>query len=70
MVSGEIIEHHQHTRHGDPDDPLTDDELNDKFTELTSHRIGQTAAQGLSLQIWQDSATLVTDLSKEWALKE
>lgn len=36
LTSGEVIEHFQPTRKGDPDDPLTDAELFEKYDELTA----------------------------------
>ena len=36
LMSGESIEHFQPTRKGDPDDPLTDAELFEKYDELTA----------------------------------
>lgn len=36
LNSGEVIEHFQPTRKGDPDDPLTDAELFEKFDELAA----------------------------------
>jgi hypothetical protein len=35
-----VFTHGQHTRKGDPDLPLSDAELNAKFTELTSPVLG------------------------------
>ncbi len=36
LKSGEVVEHFQPTRKGDPDDPLTDAELFEKYDELTA----------------------------------
>lgn len=53
LADGRTLRHHQTTRHGDPDDPLTDAELTDKFHELTTPAIGRTAAETLLAQLWQ-----------------
>jgi 2-methylcitrate dehydratase PrpD len=69
MNSGEVFEHHQQTRHGDPDDPLTDDELNEKFQELSTTRVGEIAVRDLSALIWQGENNLVANLSSYWRLQ-
>jgi hypothetical protein len=47
MRDGSVHEHYQKTRRGDPDMPLTDDELEDKFMELTGPVMGDKASIGL-----------------------
>jgi 2-methylcitrate dehydratase PrpD len=47
MKDGQQRRHEQPTRKGDPDAPLTDDELAMKFRELASPVIGRAAAQDL-----------------------
>ncbi|HET9903898.1 MAG TPA: MmgE/PrpD family protein [Xanthobacteraceae bacterium] len=42
---GRRFTHLQHTRKGDPDDPLSDSELDEKFLELASPVLGQADAQ-------------------------
>ena len=42
----------QPTRKGDPDLPLTDEELNGKFLELASPVLGSDAAQRLLAELW------------------
>jgi 2-methylcitrate dehydratase PrpD len=42
---GRRFAHLQHTRKGDPDDPLSDVELDEKFLELSSPVLGRAAAQ-------------------------
>ena len=37
---------------GDPELPLTDEELNDKFTELAEPVLGKAAAAALLKQLW------------------
>ncbi len=46
LTSGEVLEHFQPTRKGDPDDPLSDAELFEKYDELTTGVVNaQDAAQ-------------------------
>ncbi|WP_062310931.1 MmgE/PrpD family protein [Polynucleobacter sinensis] len=67
MSDGSVYSHHQHTRHGDPDEPLTDQELLDKFIELTESRISLASAQGLSDAILSQGQGSVRDLSRFWS---
>lgn len=46
-VSGERLTERRHTRKGDPDDPLSETELVDKFHELTDPVIGRGAGEVL-----------------------
>jgi 2-methylcitrate dehydratase PrpD len=66
LNSGEIFAIHQATRHGDPDDPLTDAELLDKFVELTESRIGQPKSEALSRAILGVEDVPVSSLSAYW----
>lgn len=66
LTSGERLVHHQTTRHGDPDDALTDTELMDKFMELSSPRIGEGQARRLAEQIMGEGDRPVSDLSRCW----
>ena len=52
LADGRTLRHHQTTRHGDPDDPLTDAELTDKFFELTTPAVGREAAADLLARLW------------------
>ena len=47
-------------RKGDPEAPLTDADLNDKFAELAA--IGEAVAQCLRQQLWQMERLQVADL--------
>jgi 2-methylcitrate dehydratase PrpD len=67
MKDGSVYSHHQHTRHGDPDEPLTDQELLDKFIELTEPRIGLPSAYSLSNALLNKSSVSISSLSKIWA---
>jgi 2-methylcitrate dehydratase PrpD len=51
--SGQSIKHYQHTRKGDPDLPLSDDELNEKFTELTVPLLGEDKTEKLLKNLWR-----------------
>ena len=69
MNNGEVYEHHQQTRHGDPDDPLTDAELVDKFTELSTPRIGEQAVTELIEWTWKSRNETVERLENLWKIK-
>jgi len=49
---GRRLEHFQPNRKGDPEQPLTDAELEGKFLELASPVIGSERARALLSQIW------------------
>ena len=51
MVDGRRYTHFQPTRKGDPEMPLSDDELDDKFMELTMPVIGEAPARALLAQL-------------------
>lgn len=51
-IDGRKFTHFQPTRKGDPEMPLTDDELNDKFLELATPVVGEPAARALLDQLW------------------
>ena len=67
MKDGSVYSHYQHTRHGDPDEPLTDQELLDKFIELAEPRIGLSSAHSLSSALLNTSPSSISSLSKIWA---
>jgi 2-methylcitrate dehydratase PrpD len=52
LRDGRVIEHFAPCRKGDPEAPLTDADLNDKFLELASPVIGDAAARTLLEQLW------------------
>ncbi|HET9664647.1 MAG TPA: MmgE/PrpD family protein [Burkholderiales bacterium] len=52
MVDGRKYAHFQPTRKGDPEMPLSDEELNGKFTELAVPVIGEEPARALLAQLW------------------
>ena len=51
-ADGRKFTHFQPTRKGDPEMPLTDDELNDKYLELATPVIGAAAARKLLDSLW------------------
>jgi len=52
-LDGRRTEHLQPTRKGDPDAPLTDDDLSDKFLELASPVVGDAAARSKLNALWR-----------------
>ncbi len=50
---GKVITHYQPTRKGDPDMPLSDAELDEKFTEMVTPVIGPVASSQLLENLWQ-----------------
>jgi len=52
-TQGETLEHYSPTRKGDPDNPLTDDELTDKFLEITNPVLGEDGAAAYLDQLWR-----------------
>jgi 2-methylcitrate dehydratase PrpD len=52
-ADGRRLEHFQATRKGDPEMPLTDDELNGKFIELAMPVIGEAGAHALLERLWK-----------------
>ena len=51
-TEGETFEHYSPTRKGDPDAPLSDAELEDKYRELSEPVIGAEAAEALRQKVW------------------
>ncbi len=60
-TDGQRFEHYSPTRKGDPDNPLTDDELARKFLELTGAVLGEAGARALLGELWRLDE--MTDLS-------
>ncbi|MFQ5765275.1 MAG: MmgE/PrpD family protein, partial [Rhodospirillales bacterium] len=52
-TDGRTLEHYSPTRKGDPDNPLTDDELKEKFLELTVPILGDAGAAALLDALWR-----------------
>ncbi|MBJ3774563.1 MmgE/PrpD family protein [Acuticoccus mangrovi] len=51
-VDGETFEYLQPTRKGDPDMPLTDEELSEKYRELAGSVLGEEPAEVLLAALW------------------
>jgi len=62
LRNGQVLEQFAPCRKGDPEAPLTDADLNDKFTELAAPVIGAQAARALLAQLWQMERHAVSDL--------
>ena len=52
LNDGRVLKYFQPTRKGDPEMPLSDDELNEKFLELALPVIGETTARQLLAALW------------------
>jgi hypothetical protein len=57
-----VIEQYAPCRKGDPEAPLRDADLNDKFAELAAPIIGAQAASELLERLWQIERLHVSDL--------
>ncbi|RKF33370.1 MmgE/PrpD family protein [Paraburkholderia fungorum] len=53
LDDGQQLEHFAPYRRGDPEEPLTDAEIEDKFLELASPVIGDAKAHRLLVNLWQ-----------------
>jgi 2-methylcitrate dehydratase PrpD len=53
LNDGRRFSHFQPYRKGDPEMPLTDEELNDKFLELAAPVLGEGDAHALLAQLWR-----------------
>jgi 2-methylcitrate dehydratase PrpD len=58
---GRKLAHFQPTRKGDPEMPLSDEEVNDKFLELAEPVIGGAAARALLAELWRTEALATVD---------
>jgi 2-methylcitrate dehydratase PrpD len=69
---GRKLSHFQPYRKGDPEMPLTDDELNDKFHELATPVLGEAGARALLEQLWRTEklAHVLYDVKQEKELAE
>jgi 2-methylcitrate dehydratase PrpD len=61
---GKHYRHHSPTRKGDPDNPLTDEELTAKYRELATPVLGEPVSESLLARLWglervKDLATLI-----------
>ena len=62
MNSGQAHEYYAQDRKGDPECPLDDNELNDKYDELVTPVLGAQAAAALKSQVWMLEALQVRQL--------
>ncbi|MBW8269156.1 MmgE/PrpD family protein [Caldovatus aquaticus] len=56
LKDGRVLRHHQPTRKGDPDAPLSDEDLSEKFLELSVPAVGEQPARALLAQLWHGAA--------------
>src|SRR5262245_32450765 len=68
LADGRKLSHFQETRKGDPEMPLTDDDLNGKFIELAAPVVGEPAARALLAKLWQTER--LVDVDFEHAARE
>ncbi len=61
-IDGQIHEHYSPTRKGDPDNPLSDDELVEKYRELVIPVIDEVSAEALLAVLWK--VDQITNLSR------
>jgi len=52
MMDGKKLSHHAPTRRGDPDSPLSDQDIENKFLELTGSILDDAQKQTMIAQIW------------------
>lgn len=62
LDDGRVVEQYAPCRKGDPEAPLSDADINDKFTELAAPVIGAQAAAKLLAQLWQMERLQVAEL--------
>lgn len=62
LSGGRVLEYFSPFRKGDPEEPLTDLELKDKFTELVTPVIGVESTCWLASQIWKLEELKLSDL--------
>jgi 2-methylcitrate dehydratase PrpD len=61
---GRMEEYLQPTRKGDPDAPLSDEELNSKYLELASPVLGEARARKLLARLWRLERETQLDFSE------
>lgn len=65
MADGSVQTRQRDTRKGDPDDPLTDAEMQGKFDDLAVPVIGAEAAKSLATELWNlRGRASITELGK------
>ena len=68
LNDGRTFRRLQLTRHGDPDDPLSDQELMDKYLELVEPRIGLHLAEKIAELVMGTGNATVNDIASHWTL--
>lgn len=53
LADGRTLSHFQATRKGDPELPLSDEEIEDKFLELAAPVVGEPRARALLAELWR-----------------
>jgi len=66
LSDGQVLIQHQKTRHGDPDDPLTDQELIDKFIELVEPRLGAKQCKEILNSIMTEGDISLNAVTQNW----
>jgi 2-methylcitrate dehydratase PrpD len=62
-TDGRVLKNFAPTRHGDPDSPLSDTELSEKYTDLSGPVLGASAAARLLQRLWAlDSLGAIAEL--------
>ncbi|MCA3238344.1 MAG: hypothetical protein ACK5RC_05890 [Curvibacter sp.] len=62
LSDGRVVEQYAPCRKGDPEAPLSNAHINDKFTKLSAPVIGAPAAAQLPVQLWRMERLQVADL--------
>jgi len=65
MADGQRHTHFQETRKGDPEMPLTDDDVNEKFIELAAPVVGEEAARRMLATLWRTERLAAVDFEAE-----
>ena len=68
LNDGRTFRRLQLTRHGDPDDPLSDQELMDKYLELVEPRIGLHLAEKIAELVMGTGNATLNDIASHWTL--
>tara|TARA_B100001123_G_scaffold426225_1_gene540083 strand:- start:887 stop:1483 length:597 start_codon:yes stop_codon:yes gene_type:complete len=70
-IDGRTLTHFARTRRGDPDNPLSDKEISDKYTDLASPVVGENHATVLLKKLWRlDGLASVHDLSLSYTVND